>query len=194
MTLYGFALFVHIVFAILLVGGSAYAHMTTALVPRARTVDGVRSHVAWLYAFVRASGPMAGVVLLAGLYLAFSGRWWGSGWPVVSLVLFALGGVAATAILDPKVSAISTRIDETPDGPISDDIRVLLTDRVLTMVSWTLAGADLAIVYLMTNKPGWAGSLVVGAVGLLLGAGVGMRETRQLAVATRPSAPSAPAL
>lgn len=194
MTLYGFALFVHIVFAILLVGGSAYAHMTTALVPRARTVDGVRSHVAWLYAFVKASGPMAGVVLLAGLYLAFSGRWWGEGWPVVSLVLFALGGVAATAILDPKVSAIRTTVDEAPDGPVTDDLRALLTDRVLTMVSWTLAGADLAIVYLMTNKPGWGGAMVVGAVGLLLGAGVGMRETRHLAVAEPSSSPSAPVI
>ena len=194
MTLYGFALFVHIVFAILLVGGSAYAHMTIALVPRARTVDGVRSHVAWLYAFVKASGPMAGIVMLAGLYLAFSGRWWGSGWPVVSLVLFALGGVAAMGVLDPKISAIRTTIDAMPDGSVTDDLRALLTDRVLTMVSWTLAGADLAIVYLMTNKPGWAGSLLVGTGGLLLGAAVGMRETRHVAVATPPSAPSAPAM
>lgn len=190
MTLYGFALFVHVVFAILLVGGSAYAHLTVALVPRARTVEGVRSHVAWMHAFVKASGPLAGVVLLAGLYMTSSANLWGAGWPVVSLVLFAMGGAAAAGIIDPKVTAIRTALDEVADGPVTDDVRALRSDRVLTMLSWTLAGADLAIVYLMTNKPGWAGSLVVGVGGLVLGAAVGMREMRHAAVAVPPSAPA----
>lgn len=192
MTLYGFALFVHVVFAILLVGGSAYAHLSIGLVRRARTVEGLRSHVATLHAIVKASMPIAMVVLAAGLYLAFAGDWWGAGWPVVSLVLFALGGAAAGGIIDPRVAAMRDRLDERTDGPVTDDLRAALADRTLTIVSWALGGADLAIVFLMTNKPGWAGSVAVGAVGIALGLAVAMRELGQHAAPIDP-APAAPA-
>ena len=45
MTVYGSALFVHVALAILLVGGGVYTHLAMTLVPRARSVDGVRAHV-----------------------------------------------------------------------------------------------------------------------------------------------------
>lgn len=179
MTLYGIVLFVHVVFAIALVGGSIWSHVAIGLSNRTTQVAGLRSLIAWTHAFVKASGPIAGAVLLAGLYLAFDGAWWGRGWPVISLVLFAFGGVAATAIVDPKVTALRARLEELSDGPVTDEVRAMLTDRTLTMVSWTLAGADLAIVFLMTNKPGWATSVAVGVVGMALGSVVGARELRQ---------------
>ena len=180
MTLYGFALFVHVVFAILLVGGSAGVHLTSALARRARTVDGVRSHIAWSYTFVKAAGPISGVVVLAGLFMTFSGRWWGSGWPVVSLALFALGGAGAFGIMEPRIRAMRDRLALMADGPASDEARAGLGDRTLVMVSWVLEGADLAIIYMMTNKPGWGGALVVAALGLALGVVVGLRETRHV--------------
>lgn len=188
MTLYGFALFVHVVFAIALVGGAAWSHVAYGLAQRSSQVDGARSLVGWLYAFVKASGPIAGVVLLAGLYLAFDGAWWGRGWPVVSLVLFALGGAAATGIADPRAAAIRDRLAELPDGPVTEEARAAMSDRTLTMVMWVLAGADLAIVFLMTNKPGWTGSVVAAAVGLAFGTVMGVRETRH---APTPAAPAA---
>lgn len=178
MSLYGFVLFVHVVFAILLVGGSAGSHLATALARRARTVDGVRSHVAWSHAFIKASGPIAGIVLVAGLFMAFHAGLWGSGWPVVSLALFALGGAGAMGIMEPKITAVRDRLASMADGPATEEARAGLGDRTLVMVAWILEGADLAIVYLMTNKPGWGGALLVAAIGLTLGAAVGLRESR----------------
>ena len=191
MTLYGFVLFVHVVFAIALVGGSIWSHLAVGLAHRTTQVAGLRSLIAWTHGFVKASGPIAGVVLLAGVYLAFDGSWWGRGWPVVSLVLFAFGGVAATAIVDPKITAVRDRLEDVPDGPVTDDVRGLLADRTLTMVSWALAGADLAIVYLMTNKPGWGGSLAAGVACMALGTAVGLRELRQAPRVIAPAAPAA---
>ncbi|MFA9446621.1 DUF2269 family protein [Egicoccus sp. AB-alg6-2] len=179
MSLYGFALFVHVVFAILLVGGSAFAHLTVGLMPRARTVDGLRAHVGWLRVMVKASGPFAGVVLVAGLYLAFAGNWWGHGWPVVSLVLFAMAGGAATVIVDPAVGRLYAALENATDGPVPADVRAATVDTTLTRATWVLGGADLAIVFLMTNKPGWAGALAIGAVGLALGALVGESQLRR---------------
>ena len=183
MTLYGFALFVHVVFAILLVGGSAGTHLTSLLARRARTVDGVRSHVAWSHTFIKAAGPIAGVTVLAGLYLTFEGRWWGSGWPVVALALFALGGAGAFGIMEPRIRAARDRLTGMADGPASAEVRAALGDRTLVRVSCVLEGADLAIIYLMTNKPGWGGALLVAALGLSLGALFGLRETRHSAPA-----------
>lgn len=192
MTPYGLALFIHVVFGILLVGGSAGAHLTTGLLPRARTVDGLRAHVAWMHAFVKAAGPISGVVLLAGLYMAFAGEHWGSGWPAVSLVLFALGGVGAFAVMDPRITRIRDMLEEAEDGPVTPALGEQLADRALTTVAWTLGGADLAIVFLMTNKPGWAGSVVVGVAGLALGAAVAGWELQRHAAPSEPPATAPP--
>lgn len=191
MTLYGFALFIHVVLAITLVGGSAFAHVTVVLARRARTVDGLRAHVGWLHALGKASGPLAMGVLVAGVYLAFAGDLWGSGWPVVSLVLFALAGATAMGVIDPRVTTYRDLLEEEPDGPIAPQLQASLGDRTLTMAAWTLTGIDLAIVFLMTNKPGWGGSLAVAAVGVALGAALGMREVQR--AAAPPSVPAMPA-
>lgn len=187
---YGFALFVHVTAAIVLVGWSAAAHLTVALIPRAGTVDGIRSHVRWLAAMARTSGPLAGVVLLAGLYLTFAGDWWGRGWPVVSLVLFAVAGTLASTVVDPAVRRLAQRADDLPDGPVTPAVLAVLADPMLTRVTWLLAGADLAIVFLMTNKPGWTVSLVAAALGLTAGAALGERDLRR---ARRHVGPATPA-
>ena len=192
MTLYGFALFLHVVLAILLVGGSSYAHVTTTLVARARTVDGVRSHVEFLHAFAQASGPLAAGVLLAGVYLAFDGEWWGTGWPAVSLVLFLMAGVAAFAVIVPKTQAARELLAETPDGPMTPELGARLADPTLVWVSWLMAGADLALVFLMTNKPGFARATLAAVVGLALGAAMGWREVRHARAAAPPVGPAAP--
>lgn len=191
MTLYGFVLFIHVVFAIMLVGGSAFAHVTVVLARRARTVDGLRSHVAWLHALGKSAGPLAMGVLAAGLYLAFAGDLWGSGWPVVSLVLFALAGATAMGVIDPRVTSYLDLLEDEADGPVTPQLRASLGDRTLTLAAWTLTGTDLAIVFLMTNKPGWGGSLAVAAVGVTLGAALGMREIQR--AAAPPSVPAVPA-
>lgn len=184
MTVYGFVLFVHIVFAILLVGGTAWLHVATHLIGRSRTVDGVRSHVAYISAVSKASMPIAMVTLAAGLYMAFAGSHWGAGWPAVSLILFAIAGVSAGAVIDPAVARIKATIDEMPDGPMTPAVGAALADPRLTFFAALLTGADLAIVFLMTNKPGWTGSTAVALIGLALGAAMGMRENRQAAAAT----------
>lgn len=178
MTLYGSALFVHVVFGILLVGGGIYVHLAMALIPRARTVDGVRSHVMWLHVFTKATVPLAGVVVATGVYLAFAGSRWEAGWPVVSLVLFALGGAAATILIDPAVARLRAALDEMPDGLVTHDKRGRFVDPTLRLAGSVLVGADLTIVALMTNKPGLIASTVAGVTGLAVGAVAGVLANR----------------
>jgi hypothetical protein len=179
MTLYGSALFVHVVSAILLVGGGACTHVAMTLVPRAGSVDGVRAHVLWLHVLVKALTPLAVVVLATGLYLTFAGSWWGAGWPVVSLALFALAGAAAGGFIDPRVARLRAALDEAREGPVTSELTGALTDPGLRLAGAILTGADVAIVFLMTNKPGWTGSLLVALVGVTIGGLVGLTVTRR---------------
>lgn len=178
MSLYGSALFVHVVFAILLVGSGVYSHLAMTLAPRARTVDGMRSHMTWLHIFVKATVPLALVVLATGVYLAFAGGWWGAGWPVVSLALFALGGAAATVLVDPRVARLRAALDQTPDGLVTPEQRGRLVDPMLRLAGAVLVGADLTIVLLMTNKPGWTGSVTAALAGVTAGAVTGVAANR----------------
>lgn len=178
MSNYGSVLFVHVVFAILLVSGGVYTHLAMTLAPRAPSVDGVRSHVLWLHIFVKATVPLAAVVVSTGVYMSFAGSWWGTGWPVVSLVLFALGGAAATIVVDPRVARLRAALDTMPSGPVAPEMRVTLVDPTLRLAGSVLVSADLTIVLLMTNKPGWTGAVTAGLIGLTLGAVGGVLANR----------------
>jgi len=192
MSFYGSALFVHVVSAILLVSGGVYSHLAMTLAPRARSVDGVRSHMTWLHTFVKATVPLAGVVLATGVYMAFAGGWWAAGWPVVSLALFALGGAAATVLVGPRVARLRSALDQMPDGPVTPELRGGLVDPMLRLAGAVLVGADLTIVLLMTNKPGWTSSLTAALAGVTAGAVAGMAANRISAGHVAVSTPTSP--
>lgn len=178
MDTYNVVLFLHITAAVLLVGGSSWTHASGVLLRRARTVDGVRSHVAFLQTFVKASMPLAVLTLLAGAYMATDAGLWGEPWLLTSLVLFLGVGAAAGSIVDPAVAAMAVAVDEAQDGPVGTQLRERLHNPRLTVTLGLFAGADLALVFLMTNKPGLTGSVLVAASGLALGAVHAARELR----------------
>ncbi|MBW3658159.1 MAG: DUF2269 domain-containing protein [Actinobacteria bacterium] len=193
MTLYGTALFLHIIFAIVLVGATAWEHVAVALLRRSRTVDGVRAHVQYLATMNRAMMPIAVLVLVPALYLAFAGSWWGAGWPVISLILFASAGALAGAIVDPAVRRLQETVEAAPSGPATPEFLASLADRKLTLTTWVLAGIDVAIVALMTNKPGYVGAVTIGAIGVAVGTALGIRESRHTTAPAAPSPGAAPA-
>lgn len=190
MTLYGTALWLHIVFAILLVGGTAWLHVAISLAKRSGTVETARAHIAYIAAVGKLTPPAAVLTLLPALYLAFAGDWWGAGWPIVALGLFLVAGATAGGFIDPTVKAIKAAADEAPDGPLTAELRAALVNPKLTMMTWVLAGIDLSIVFLMTNKPGYLGSIAAGLIGIAGGAAIAVRENRH---AVAPPAPAAEA-
>lgn len=193
MSLTGIALFIHVVFAIALVGGSLWAHVAIAFAKRATTVEAVGANAVYLRAFSKAAGPIAAVVGIAGLYLTFDLDLWGAGWPVVSLVLFVLAGAGAGAVIDPSVTRINEAVEAAGSGPVRTELAAALRAPKLTIVAWLMAGADAAIVFLMTNKPGYAGAVATAVIGLVLGAAFGLRENRHASTASAPPAAGAPA-
>lgn len=183
MSLYGAVLFLHVITAILLVGGSMWSHVAGAMLARSETVEGARSHASFLQTFSRASGPLAALVLLAGIYMATDAGLWGEAWLVASLVLFLLVGAGAALVVDPSTTRMVRVLDEARAGAMTPAIAGELADPRLTVVLSLFAASDLALVFLMTNKPGLIGSLTVIGAFEAVGALWAARELRAHRVA-----------
>lgn len=167
MSAYALVVFVHVVSAIVLVGATFLAPFLGAGMRRTATVQGLREWAKLNHDVGTFAGRAAPIVLLAGLYLAFAGGWWGSGWLEASLLLFTLAGVAALGFLEPAVKGLVEAAGQAPDGPVGPELDALRHDRRITGAEAYLLPGDLAIVFLMTAKPGAVGAgLTLVAVAL----------------------------
>lgn len=190
MDLYHIVLFVHVLTAIVVVGGSFSLDFMSVMARRSRTVDTMRS---WLHAMGIGSkliARSAGLTLVAALYLAFDGSWWGDAWLLVSLVLFLTAGALAGTVMDKGIAQMTETAEGFPEGPMTPDLGRQLGRPAMALAGPTMIGIDVAIVFLMTNKPGTGGALTAAAVCVAAGAAFGLRERRHL---LQPPAPAAPA-
>jgi hypothetical protein len=169
MSWYTGVVFVHVVTAILLVGSTLLAPFMAASVRRADTVQRLRDAADLFQSISKAVGRAAPVTLLSGLYLAFAGDWWGSGWVEVSLALFALAGVGAFGVLDPWTARLVAAAEAAPDGPVGAELDAVRRERRPAAIEAFLLPGDLTIVFLMTNKPGFAGALAAVGIAVLVG-------------------------
>jgi hypothetical protein len=160
MSVYALAVFVHVVSAIVLVGSTFIGPFLSAGLRRTTTVEGVREWAKLNHDVGTLAGRAAPLVLLAGLYLAFAGDWWGSGWLEASLLLFTLAGVAALGVFDPTLRRLLDAARAAPDGPVGAELDAMRHDRRMAAAEAYLLPGDLAIVFLMTAKPGIGGSAV----------------------------------
>lgn len=190
MDLYNLALFLHITFAILLVGGSTWAHVAATQARRARTVDQVRAHVEFLHTLTKAAMPLAVLTLLAGAYLATDAGLWGEAWLLTSLGVFMALGAAAGVFIDPAVAALRAAVEVAPEGPVGDDVTRALHEPRLVAATTLMTGGDAALVFLMTNKPGLTGSMVVVAVAVGVAGLVAVRELRSQRAPATGAAPA----
>jgi len=169
MSTYTIALFIHMIGAI-----GAFVSIGTwllglAALRRAQRVEQVRA-IAWLIIVV--SPIMVISVLLiaiAGLDMALST--WGlqTGWITVALVSFVLIAPIGPFVLDLRMRTILAYAGETPDGPLDDALVKFTHDPILGTAAQILAAVLLGIVFLMTNKPSLANSIVVMVVAFFLG-------------------------
>ncbi len=189
MTLYSVVVFIHVIGAIVLVGSTILSPLLGAGLRRATTVDGLRGSARVMKGVNDLAGVAAPLVLVAGLYLAFAGDWWGSGWVEVSLALFAFAAVMAIGVIDPSVKRLVGAADAAPDGPVTAELVALRDARKVAVAESFLLPGDIAIVFLMITKPGFVGSLVTLAVA----AATGLTLLRvQHGAGARPTTPGTP--
>jgi uncharacterized membrane protein len=181
MSLYTLGKFVHIASAIVLVGSYLLAPVVHGAIRGVTDVRALRALARLQQHVITASGPAAVLVLASGVYMTLAGWSFTQSWIAVALVLFVINGALAMAVVDPQVKKLLAAANEASDGPLDQDLTDLVHDARVVGALRIVVGIDVVIIFLMVNKPGWAGSVAVAGTGLALAslAALASRRIRQ---------------
>lgn len=166
MTLYGVALYLHILAAIGIVGGSCIGHYIHARMRRARTVEALTEWVTAAKMISKLMPVFALTLLLFGVYMTVAHWGWQQPWILVSLTLLIMISAAAPLLLDPNLRAVERAVTA---GASLATIAELLADPVANIASGIFTVESFAIVSLMVMKPPLVPTLVI----VILAAGIG---------------------
>jgi hypothetical protein len=167
MSVYAIAVFLHIIGALGIFAAMALDWTGLANLRRATDTAQVREWARLLAAPRMVGGPAALLVLVSGIYLS-AARWGPEGWILVALggmvVVAALGGAVGARRIPPILRALPAE-----SGPVSPTLRGQLHDPALTVSLRVRTALLLGIVFLMTIRPSWGGSLAAMGTALVLG-------------------------
>jgi hypothetical protein len=176
MTLYAFALFVHIVGSLLLCTAFTAEGIALFQFRRATTGDGVRQ---WegVAGLGRVFGPASVVTILAsGLYMMVTAWGWVP-WLALGLVAWVLIAVLGAV----NGIRMSLTLRQAMAGATSARS---LRNRTF-LISWlTRLAIAVGIVFLMTNKPDLLASVLAIVIAAAIGAGAGVALSRTATTAT----------
>jgi uncharacterized membrane protein len=149
--MYQLLLFIHIVCAVIWVGGAVYAQLLAVRVSRSADPAEL-PHLARHIEFIgsRVFAPVAVLLFVAGVGMTLQAWSFGQTWIAVSVVLWVLSVVIGAAYLGPRVKRAGELFEA--EGPTSQAGRELI-DR-LFLVSRLELISFAFIVALMTFKPG----------------------------------------
>ncbi|MDP8976033.1 MAG: DUF2269 domain-containing protein [Actinomycetota bacterium] len=152
MSVYELLKFVHIMAAVVWVGGSVAMQILSFRVMR----SGDAARRAALTAEIELLGtrvftPASGILLLFGIFLVINGNWeWGEPWIGGGLAIWLVSTVVGSTFLGPELGRVQKLAQA--EGPESAPVRARV-DRLLLVSRVDLALLVLAI-FLMTTKPG----------------------------------------
>jgi hypothetical protein len=167
MTLYSFALFLHIVGALGLFIALGLEWTSLGYLRRATTTEQVHP---WLqvFALLRRIYPLSWLaILLPGFYMTAT-TWRGAAWISIAFAAIILIAVVGGAISGRRMAAIGPAVTN-ESGRLSSEFRQRLGDPLLWASIQTRVAIALGIVFLMTVKPGLAGALLTIGLAAILG-------------------------
>ena len=152
MTTYELLLFLHILMAIVWVGGGATMQMMASRVMR--TGDEGRKmamlqDIEWVGTHVYT--PAAGLLLVLGIFLVLDGNWsFGDAWVSAGIAIWLVSFVTGAAFLGPEISRIGNLMSAEGSGSQTVSARI---DRLLLVARLDLL-LLVAAVFVMAVKPG----------------------------------------
>ncbi len=170
MSVYSMAVFLHIIGALGIFAAIGLEWAGLSNLRRATDTAQVREWMRLLAAPRAVAGPSALLVLVSGIYMSAT-RWGPQGW-----ILVALGGMVVIAALGAAVGgrrlAAIAKALPVEAGPVPTTLRQRVDDPALAVSLWVRTALLFGIVFLMSIRPSWGGSLAAMGVALLLGTAV----------------------
>ncbi|HSC46089.1 MAG TPA: hypothetical protein VLC94_09670 [Candidatus Acidoferrum sp.] len=168
MTVYTLVLYSHLLGALALFIGYGIEWTASSLFRKATSTEQVR---AWLRVF-KVSPPLSGaglgVLLLSGGYLASLSGAMKQGWIPATLLAIGIALILGFVMILPRMGKVRKALPSL-NQPISEELRVRLTDPVLLVAIRVRVLLAAGIVYLMAAKLPFNPSLAVLSTSLLVG-------------------------
>jgi uncharacterized membrane protein len=149
--MYELLVYVHILSAIVWVGGAIYAQILAVRVSRASDpaeLPMLARHTAWLG--LRVFLPASLLIIVSGVAMTIQAWAFEQAWIAIAIVLWIVSAALGAIYIGPRVAKVSALFDA--EGPTSTSARTLL-DR-LFLVSRLELLSFFVIVALMVFKPG----------------------------------------
>jgi len=161
MNAYTMVLFLHVLAATTLVGGSMVAAPLVQVgARRARTRAELRT-VLGLARPLGAVNPVSSLlVMLTGGYLTALFHWWAMPWIQVAVGAWLMNVMVAASVVGPQMQRLGEAAATAGDGPVEGSTDVLRRSWRWTVGVRILIANDAAVLLLMTMKPGLAGALL----------------------------------
>jgi hypothetical protein len=191
MNTYHYVLYVHLLSLLLGIGAGSVLLTCLFQLRAARTLEQavpwgvVSGKVAKLF-------PIAILGLfLTGAYMTHKLWTWGTPWIVLGIVGLVVLGIQGGGIAEHTAKKLQAALLANGPGPLGAEARRMTLHPGLWVVELSNFGVVLAIVWNMTEKPGWGGSIAAVLVGYAVGVVVALLASRppqeELATASEPA-------
>ncbi|HEX9038982.1 MAG TPA: DUF2269 family protein [Ktedonobacterales bacterium] len=188
-TIYHVALFLHILGALLLSGAKAISYLALMRLRRADRVEQLRAWAVIGAGAARLIPLFALLILIPGVFMMWTAWGWVTPWVDVSLATFLVMMVSGALLLNRQVFALRAAIDATRDGPLPAELAARIASRALWGTENTFTALLIAVLFLMTVRPGLAGALATLGVALAAGVASALRVRPRAAALGMGAAP-----
>jgi len=188
---YHYVLYVHILSLLLGMGAGAVLLTCLFQLRAARTVE---QAVPWgmVSGTVAKLFPVAILGLFGtGAYMTSNLWTWSTPWIVLGIAGLVVLGVQGGGIAEHTAKRLQAAMMANGPGPIGPEARRMTLHPGLWVVELSNLGLVLGVVWNMTEKPGWGGSIAALVVGYAVGVGLALLFSRapqeELATASEPA-------
>ncbi|HVU73507.1 MAG TPA: hypothetical protein VHE83_11155 [Mycobacteriales bacterium] len=181
-------LFIHLLGVFALVSGVAIEIVLVTAALRATTVEKVAAYLAPLKVLPAVFGVAALVLLAAGSSLVHKEHkdgdplvHWGAAW--VDIAIVVLLGLTAIApfVWGKPLAAVHEQAEAAGTGPVPAAIAAALRKPSIHIGMRAAWCEVIAALFVMSNKPGWGGSVAAVVIAAVVGAGLAQLGTKQVA-------------
>ena len=123
--------------------------------------------------------PVAILGLFAtGAYMTHKFWTWSTPWIVVAIVVLVVLAVQGAGIAEHTAKKLQAAMRANGPGPLGPEARKMCLHPGLWVVEFANLGIVLAVVWNMTEKPGWGGSIASVLIAYMVGVGLAVLATR----------------
>jgi hypothetical protein len=175
---YHYVLYVHLLSLFLGIGAGSVLLVCLFQLRAARTLETavpwgiVSGQVAKLF-------PVAIIGLFAtGAYMTHKFWTWGTPWIVIGIVALVVLGIQGGGMAEHTAKKLQAALRANGPGPLGPEARRMALHPGLWVVELSNLGLVLGVVWNMTQKSGWGGSIAAALIGYAVGAALALLATR----------------